>query len=198
MGIYRIKPWFQRLLQPITNTLVKYKISPDWMTYGAIAVAILMAIFTLLGRESRLWLVLVAVGVPLRLAMNALDGQVSRALDLADSMGEVKNELGDRFADGIIFGALCFIPDIPLYVSVSALIITLLIGYVGILSKAVTGVRQYGGFMGKPDRMTAVAVGALGVALTGWWPWFSLMLSVVIVLGLITLLVRLRRINERR
>lgn len=196
MGIYRIKPQFQRALQPLTNWLVRNHISPDWMTYGAVAVAALMGAGILLG--VRWVLVLVAAGVPVRLAMNALDGQVSRALGVADPMGEVKNELSDRLADMLIFGALVFAaPRVPLSLSVGALVVTFLTPYIGILSKAVTGVRDYSGFMGKPDRMTAIAAGCVLVALTGWWGWMTAALAVVVAGGLVTIALRLRAIHGR-
>jgi CDP-diacylglycerol--glycerol-3-phosphate 3-phosphatidyltransferase len=199
MGIYRIKPQFQRALQPITNWLVRNRISPDWMTYGAVAVAALMGAGILLGAAgARPLLVLVAAGVPVRLAMNALDGQVSRALGVADPMGEVKNELSDRLADMLIFGALVFVaPRVPLSLSVGALVVTFLTPYIGILSKAVTGVRDYSGFMGKPDRMTAVAAGCVLVALTGWWGWMTAALAAVFAGGLVTIALRLRAIHGR-
>lgn len=197
IGIYRIKPWFQKTLQPITNFLVAHKISPDWLTYGAIAVAGVMALALLAASNARIWLLVVAAGVVVRLALNALDGQVSRSLGYAGAWGEVKNELGDRVADALIFGALVFISQIPLTVSVAALIIALLTGYVGILSKAVSGVREYGGIMGKPDRMTVVALASLGVLLTGAWEIFTFALVLIILLGLWTIIVRLRAIYAR-
>lgn len=197
MGIYRIKPWFQRQLQPITDALVQRRISPDWMTYGAVVIAMLMGFALVLSSQSRWWLLIVCVGVPVRLAMNALDGQVSRALNLADPMGEVKNELGDRIADALIFGAVCLMPTVPLYLSVPTLIITLMIGYVGILSKAVTNVRDYSGIMGKPDRMTVLAIGCGLVALTDILALLWVALGVIMVLGCITLAIRLGGIRER-
>lgn len=199
-GIYRMKPQFQRVLQPITNALVRHRVSPDWMTYGAVGVAALMGAGILFAAAggTRWLLVVVAAGVPVRLAMNALDGQVSRALGVADPMGEVKNELSDRLADMLIVGALVFaVPRVPLSLSVGALVVTFLTPYLGILSKAVTGVRDYSGFMGKPDRMTAVAAGCVLVALTGWWGWMTTALAVVFVGGLVTMALRLRAIHGR-
>jgi phosphatidylglycerophosphate synthase len=197
MGIYRIKPWFQRQLQPITDSLVKNKISPDWMTYAAILVAAGMSILIYLSTTNRYLLLFVAAGVPIRLAMNALDGQVSRALGLADPMGEVKNELGDRLADMLIFVSFCFVPEIPLAISITALCITFLVAYVGILSKALTGVREYAGIMGKPDRMTVIAIMAVLVAITAQWYWLSIGLVIVIILGVYTLWLRVAKIYER-
>ncbi|MEO0599018.1 MAG: hypothetical protein AAF126_23105, partial [Chloroflexota bacterium] len=63
--------------------------------------------------------------------------------------------------------------------------------------KAVTDVRDYSGIMGKPDRMTALAIGCGLVALTGIWELLWVALGVILVLGSITLVIRLRGIHER-
>lgn len=197
MGIYRIKPAFQRFLQPITSFLVKNKVSPDWLTGGAIIVAGVMAFAFLQSTEDLLWLWLVVIGAFVRTALNALDGQVARALGDAGDWGEVKNELGDRLADMIIFAALIFLPTIPQILSVAALCTAFLSGYIGVLSKAITGVRDYSGIMGKPDRMAAIAIGSGFVALTNAWNWLSLALGIVIVLGIWTIALRLKATYER-
>lgn len=197
MGIYRIKPAFQRFLQPITNLLVKNKVSPDWLTGGAIVVAGVMAFALIQSTENLLWLWLVVIGAFVRTALNALDGQVARALGDAGDWGEVKNELGDRLADMIIFAALIFLPTIPQILSIVAFCTAFLSGYVGMLSKAITGVRDYSGIMGKPDRMAAIAVGSGLVALTGWWNWLWIALGVVILLGIWTIGLRLKATYDR-
>lgn len=197
MGIYRIKPRFQKLIQPITDTLVKRKVSPDYLTYGAILLAAGMAILIYLSETNPSLLLLVALGIPIRLTMNALDGQVSRALGIDDPMGEVKNELGDRLADMLIFASFCFLSEIPLPISLGALCITFLVAYVGILGKAVSGVREYSGNMGKPDRMATITITAALVAITSEWYWLSIGLIIIIILGVYTLWLRLAKINER-
>jgi len=197
MGIYRIKPAFQRFLQPITDWLVKHRVSPDWLTGGAILVAGVMAFALIRGVENPIWLWLVVVGAFIRTALNALDGQVSRALGYAGNWGEVKNELGDRLADIVIFAALIFMPTIPQILSVTVLIVAFLSGYVGILSKAVTGVRDYSGIMGKPDRMAALAVGSGLVALTGAWNWLWIALGILVLLGTWTIILRLKATYDR-
>jgi CDP-diacylglycerol---glycerol-3-phosphate 3-phosphatidyltransferase len=199
MGIYRIKPWFQRVLQPITDAFIRNRISPDVLTYGAILTALLMGfgIVAVSGGASRWWLIVVAAAAPVRLAFNALDGQVARGLGVAGPIGEVKNEIGDRLADVLIVGSLCLVPQVPRIVSAGALAMTLLIPYIGVLSKAITGVREYGGGMAKPDRMAVIAAGCVLVALTGEWRLFTGALSVLIALGLITFYRRLEAIRER-
>ncbi len=197
MGIYKIKPLFQKFLEPITNLLVKHAVSPDLINLGGIVTSVVMVVSFWLAQEAHGWLILSAICVPLRLAMNALDGQVARALEVDDPLGEAKNELSDRLADAITFGGLCFITVIPLYLSIPALVLTLLIGYMGILSKAITGVREYAGIMAKPDRVIVIAIACLLTAFTASWAWFSIALVSVIVLGLHTIWLRWGKIRQR-
>ncbi len=199
MGIYRIKPWFQRVLQPITDYFIRNRISPDFLTYGAIITALLMGygIVAVSQGASRWWLILVAAAAPVRLAFNALDGQVARGLGVAGPIGEVKNELGDRVADILIVGSLCLVVQLPRFISVGALAVTLLVPYIGVLSKAITGVREYGGGMAKPDRMVVIVIGCLSVAVTGEWRLFTGALIAMIAMGVYTIYSRVEAIRER-
>jgi CDP-diacylglycerol--glycerol-3-phosphate 3-phosphatidyltransferase len=197
MSTYRIKPYFQTLLQPLVERLVQSNISPDWLTGGAVLVAAGMGAGLLLANQQPGWLWLVALGALLRLTLNALDGQLARQSHRAGPWGEVKNELGDRLADALIFGALALAAYTPTGWAVAALVVALLSGYVGILGKAVTGQREYGGPFGKPDRMLALALTCLLVALTGWWSLFTLLLALVILLSGLTIVQRLEVIHGR-
>lgn len=197
MGIYGIKPRFQRVLQPLVDALVRRRVSPDWLTGGAVVVAALMGAALLWAAQWRGALWLVAAGGCLRLTLNALDGQVARALGHAGPWGEVKNELGDRLADALIFGALLLAPYVALPWSAAALLAAFFSGYVGILGKATTGTREYGGIGGKPDRMMALVLTCLLVAATGWWGTFTLFCGAVALASGLTTLQRLRQIRSR-
>lgn len=198
MNIYRMKPRFQQWLQPLVHQLVAHRVHPDWLTGGAVVVAGMMAfallVAPIVGTSLLGWVV---VGALLRLTLNALDGQVARAQGIDDSWGEVKNEMGDRLADALIFAAMTQLPFIPTAFSVAALIITLLTGTVGILAKATIGTRLYTGPMGKPDRMMALVFTATVVALTGYWHFFISHCLIVTVMGGITIWKRLEVIREQ-
>lgn len=198
MNIYRLKPRFQQFLQPLVRELVARRVDPDWLTGGAVVVAAVMA-FALMAAPSigtmLLWWVV--GGALLRLTLNALDGQVARARGMDGAWGEVKNEMGDRLADALIFAAISQIPGVPTLVAVAALVVALLTGTVGILAKATTGTRLYTGPMGKPDRMMALVFTATMVAVTGYWQLFISHCLVVTVMGAITIWKRLEVIREQ-
>jgi CDP-diacylglycerol--glycerol-3-phosphate 3-phosphatidyltransferase len=73
-SIYQLKPQFQRLLRPLVAGLAAARITPNQMT---VATAVLMVAYggalALMPASRGWWLGLVAV-MPVRMALNALDG----------------------------------------------------------------------------------------------------------------------------
>ena len=106
-------------------------------------------------------LVLVPFMVFFRTAFNALDGLVSRELKIASQFGEVLNELIDRIADAMILLSIALLPETDLLLGTLVIIVVLINSYLSILSKASGGSRQYGGIMGKADRMLYIGLAAI-------------------------------------
>ena len=74
MGIYSIKPVFQRSLAPLEGFLVRHRVHPDYITAAALLLSLSggLAFYLSAGRSWLLLLVpLVTIG---RTALNALDG----------------------------------------------------------------------------------------------------------------------------
>jgi CDP-diacylglycerol--glycerol-3-phosphate 3-phosphatidyltransferase len=78
-------------------------IHPDWITWAGLLVVALSAYFIANG-QFQLGGVVFLLGVPL----DALDGAVARAMQRKDFFGGVLDSTLDRYADGLIFGALCY------------------------------------------------------------------------------------------
>ena len=108
MGIYSTKSKWQQWLKPVVALCVRNRIHPNVFTYGALVLSLVaaLALFLAGSNHALLWLVLPCVCI--RLIFNLMDGLVARELGVADAMGELKNEFGDRIADAAIFLALCF------------------------------------------------------------------------------------------
>jgi CDP-diacylglycerol--glycerol-3-phosphate 3-phosphatidyltransferase len=160
VGIYQIKPTFQRSLRGLEDWLVERRIHPDWLTYAALALSVLGGL-CLYFAPQRIWLLafvpLVAV---LRTALNALDGLVAKRTGLARPWGEVLNEFCDRLADVALLGGVALAEPADHLLGSATVVAVLLSSYIAILSKAAGGRRQYAGPMGKADRMVALAVAA--------------------------------------
>lgn len=197
MGIYSTKSFWHRVLHPIVTLCVRRRVSPDLFTWGALALSAVAAGAVALSARHPRWLLLVPPCVLLRLLFNLMDGQVARGLGVADRLGEVKNELGDRLADALIFVALALHPATNTGVGAIALALVLCASFVGVLSKATGGPRLYLGVMGKGDRMVALALFALWAGWRGEMAWLNVYLWGVAVGSAITLWQRVRAIWQR-
>src|SRR5215208_4784411 len=106
MGIYQLKPSFQRSLQPVEGWLVARRVHPDQLTYGALLLSVLGGGCLLLAPKQLWLLTLVPVVAIARTALNALDGLVAQRTGLARPWGEVLNEFCDRLADLALLSGL--------------------------------------------------------------------------------------------
>jgi phosphatidylglycerophosphate synthase len=193
MGVYAIKPAFQRSLGGVEDWLVVRRVHPDVLTAAALALAVLGGALLWAG-AGRPALLLLVPGIALgRTALNALDGLVARRTGLARPWGEVLNEGADRLADVALLGGLALAPTSDGRLGAAALVAVLLSSYLGVLSKAVGGPRQYGGVMGKADRMLYLALAALVAGLAGRPEWLNVYLAVVLGGALVTIAQRERQ-----
>jgi len=192
VGIYTTKSKWQKALQPIVDFSVKRRIDPNAFTYGALVLSLIAALALYLAKMNRNWLWIVPPFVLTRLLLNLMDGQVARALHLADDWGEVKNEFGDRIADAAIFIMIGLSGFAKAELALVTLVLILLVSYLGILGKASGGPRVYGGLFGKGDRMVSLAVFTLYPAISGNLASYNYYLIFASIAALITVIQRLR------
>lgn len=197
-GIYAVKPQFQKALRPVEASLVNANVHPDSITFSALIISVLGG--TAIAFSSRADLAFLLCSTPLiafiRTALNALDGMVAVRTGKARPWGEVLNEFCDRLSDIAIFAGIYFskLANGPLLTG--ALIALLLSSYLGILSKAAGGKRQFGGVMGKADRMVLLALmGPLAYFLNeNRWVSISVVFdtycAIVLVASIVTILQR--------
>lgn len=194
MGLYQLKPAFQRVLRPTADWLVVRQVSPDLLSAASVMCA-------LAGASVLLWAPLSAAALlaPLvvaRLALNALDGMVARSTQRTDPRGYVVNELTDRVSDVLLLGALALSAGADQRVGVLGLVFALLGSHLAVASQAAGGPRPTSGPMGKSERMAVLGLaGVAAAAANGRWP---LEIAVwLMLLGLLmTLADRARRIGR--
>src|SRR5262245_54222978 len=107
IGLYEIKPRFQRLLDGPADALVERRVHPDVLTLAGLGAAIVggLALATgVEGQSTSLWAVPALATA--RLTFNALDGMVAVRSGLARPWGKVLNEFCDRLADLAFFAPL--------------------------------------------------------------------------------------------
>jgi len=193
MGIYSIKPWFVRRLRRVEDALVTRRVSPDALTalavVASIAAGAAIAAGGMLG--SPLWWLAVPPLVLVRLALNALDGQVARRTGRARPSGTALNEIGDRVSDAALIGATGFVVQPAL--ATGALASSFLVSFTGVLALALTGRRDSAGPAGKADRAALVAAAATVAVLVGSALPFTIALWSIIAGGIATAAIRLVR-----
>lgn len=197
MGIYGIKPWFQKQLQPVVKAL--WHVHPDALTWGALGISMGAASLLYSAYDQPMLALAAAPLLFLRLALNALDGMVAKQTGKARAAGEVINELSDRLSDVAIFLPFAFWPEIRMRIVLLAMVSMLIVSYVGLLGKAVGAEREYGGLLGKADRMILLMVACVIYAVMPenklfGFNIFEVMFVLFIPLASVTLLQRLAKI----
>ena len=191
-GIYSIKPLFQQTLGGVERFLVRKRVHPDYLTLGALALSILGGL-ALYVSQMVPWLLLLVPLVALgRTALSALDGLVARGTGLARPWGEVLNELCDRLSDVALFAGASLTWGSNVVLAACVIAAMLLSSYVGVLSKAAGGKRQYGGIMGKADRMIYLGMAAVLAFFLPQVPIFTCFLALVLAGLFITTIQRLK------
>ena len=149
---YDLKPAFQRMLLPLLGRLRQAGVTPNALTWVAILLSGGLGYAFVLGLEHRAWFFAVAVGLLLRMALNALDGMMARQFDMTSKAGAVLNELGDVVSDALVMWPLAWLPGVhPGWVG-ALLWMSAVNECAGVLGASVGEERRYEGPMGKSDR----------------------------------------------
>ena len=197
MGSYGNKPWFQKQLQPMVKLLGD--VNPDVLTWSAVGLSI-VAGGLLYNSYERPWMAVAAVPLLMgRLALNSVDGILAAQKGSSRPSSEVLKSLSNRLSDVAIFLSLAFWPDIKVHLVLLAIIAVLIVSYVGVLGRAVTGKPVDGGVLAKADRMvllmvTCLVYGLVPNATFAGFSVFECMFALFIPLASITLLQRLNHI----
>jgi len=157
LSVYKLKPQFQALLQPLLLRLRKWGFSPNLLTLLGIAISLAMGIYAYYGDQT-IALVLMPIVLLLRMALNALDGMMARQFNLQSKMGAALNEIGDVVSDIVLYFPLYVLFAVDQIWIMSFLLLSVLNEFAGLLGQALGGARRYDGPMGKSDRALVVGV----------------------------------------
>jgi phosphatidylglycerophosphate synthase len=135
-------------------------ISADAVSYASMIAAAAAGVCFWRAAEHPWLLIAGPVFCFLRLWCNMLDGMVALAAKKASARGEILNDLPDRVSDVVIFAGVAHSGLGSPFLAYWAAILAVFTAYVGIFGQAVGAKREFGGWMSKPWRMVALAVGA--------------------------------------
>ena len=117
ISIYKIKPAFQKLLTPLMKILRSLKITPNAITLFSILFSFLLCYFFIQALENKIFSLFVAIGLLIRMMLNALDGMMARTYNLQSKFGEALNEIGDVISDTAIYFPIIFLPEIKIEIA---------------------------------------------------------------------------------
>jgi CDP-diacylglycerol--glycerol-3-phosphate 3-phosphatidyltransferase len=193
-SIYDLKPRFQALLRPITNSLAAKGVTANQVTIAAAIVSLATGAIVAARPESRPILLLVPLVLFVRMALNAIDGMLAREHNMKSRRGAVLNELGDVVSDAGIYLPMALVLGMPAALLVVLVVLGIISEMAGVVAVQIGAERRYDGPLGKSDR--AFAFGLIAFLLGCGVPeekWLTWLFAILIVMASVTIIRRGRR-----
>jgi len=196
MTLDRLRPLATRLLRPFVDASTRLGLTPNGVSVVAFGLAVLAGGAFYWGGPAvsgNTWFyVLGALLVFLNGWLDLLDGALARELDVDSRGGDLLDHVLDRYADVVILAGLAAgIEQYALgFLAVTGVLMT---SYLGTQIQAVGLTRQYGGLLGRADRLALVGlvgVVALVVPSIAGEPVVGWLLGLFAVVGHLTALQR--------
>ena len=163
MTLDRLRPAFDRVLEPLVAGVDRLGLSPDGVSALAFLLAVAAGGCLALGPTAPVWYVAGAVLVGLNGTLDVIDGELARRQGVDSDAGDLLDHVLDRYADVAVVAGLA--AGIEAYaLGFAAVTGVLLTSYMGTQVEAVGLDREYGGLLGRADRLVLVAVVAVATA----------------------------------
>jgi archaetidylinositol phosphate synthase len=150
---------YRKQADPYLNPIAAYFVSthPNTMTWLAFVFAVLAGLTFIatnfLGAYSTYALFLAAALIFLNAGFDALDGKVARLSRRESKRGDFLDHVLDRYADFFIIGGMTVSPFCDPWIGVLAILGVIFASYMGTQAQAVGIKRDYGGLLGRSDRL---------------------------------------------
>lgn len=186
-------------LMPLARTF--RHVNPNTITWISLVAAIAAGVFFYRsGPDQLLFLLIGAILVITNGVLDVLDGKIAVITGKQSPKGDYLDHAVDRFSDVAILTGLAFSPWVDIRIGLAALLGTLLTSYLGTQAQAVGIGRNYGGLLGRADRMVMMMVlPFVQFVVPQWGPpdglWvfaslLELMMAYFAVVGLLTMVQR--------
>jgi archaetidylinositol phosphate synthase len=197
MTLDRFRPIADRALTPFVDASKRLGLTPDGISVIAFGFAVAAggAFFAAgVGVASRVWFLAAAFFVFANGWLDLVDGALARSLGMDSEGGDLLDHVLDRYADVIIIAGLAAGAD-AYALGLLAVTGVLLTSYLGTQIQAVGLGREYGGLLGRADRLALVGVvGVVAFAVPGplafGYSAVELLLALFAVVGHITAIQR--------
>ncbi|UCC93519.1 MAG: CDP-alcohol phosphatidyltransferase family protein [Thermoplasmata archaeon] len=140
------------IMKPIAQKLEK--VNPDVLSWLAILFAVLAGyLFVAAWDYDHDLLLLAFLAIILNAVLDALDGYVARFTGKASRLGDYLDHVLDRYADAFIFGGIAISGYVHTPVGIVAIFGVFFTSYMGTQGQAIGLKRNYGGILGRADRL---------------------------------------------
>jgi archaetidylinositol phosphate synthase len=168
MTLDQLRPVADRVLDPLASAADSLGLTPNGVSVVAFGFAVAAgAAFYLAGPDASLWYLAGAFAVFLNGWLDLLDGALAREQGVASAGGDLLDHVLDRYADIVVIGGLA--AGIGRYgLGLAAVTGVLMTSYLGTQIQAVGLGREYGGLLGRADRLALIGLtGVLSAAVPG-------------------------------
>jgi len=181
MTLDRFRSLADRILEPVVRGALALGLTPDVVSLVAFLLALGAAGAFYLGG---VWYLVGALLVFLNGSLDLLDGALARELEVDSRAGDLLDHVLDRYADVVILAGLA--AGVEQYaLGFAAVTGVLLTSYLGTQIEAIGMEREYGGLVGRADRLALVSVVAVVASFDPATPslpvvgWLLVLLAVV-------------------
>lgn len=172
MTLHEQRGRFEQGLSPIVDWCARHDVDPNRLTVLGFVVTAAAAIAYYLATPETAWVLLVgSTLLTIGATLDSVDGLLARATDQTSALGDYLDHAFDRFADVIVLLGFTFSVWVPLEVGILAIVGTLLTSYMGTQAQAVGVGRDYGGLLGRADRLVILSAAPAFEPVLQWAGW---------------------------
>ncbi len=175
---------YRKNIDGFLNKIAKpfMKFSPNTISWLSFIFSIFAGFFLYLGS---IYLFLASLMLVLSSLFDAIDGKVARITGRVSKRGDFLDHQLDRYADTVILIGIMFSSYAHWYYAILALTGIYFTSYTGTHALAVTGKRDYGGMMGRADRMVIFIILPILQFFFPLWKFLSITDIALIIIGIL-------------
>lgn len=179
MVLERYRTGWEAGLTPLATRMTRLGVSANMLTGISLVFAVLAGAAFAFADTQRPWLLLAAAAfVLVNAVLDGLDGKLARITNTAGPRGDYLDHVTDRYADVAIITGVALSAFADIRWGLLALVGTFLTSYMGTQAQALGLGRNYGGMLGRADRL-ALLVAAPILTYGAIWFGFALPVSLL-------------------
>ncbi len=156
MVLDRYRNIADKFLLPIANHMLNA--NPNIVSGIALSFALAAGIAFYVSYMAHWLLILAVLFTFLNALFDALDGKIARLTAKSSAKGDFLDHVLDRYADIFILGGIALSPYCNQLIGMIAVLGVLLLSYMGTQAQAVGCKREYGGILGRADRLILLII----------------------------------------